>query len=71
VLLIAYMLPVLILAKQQAQPDEAVEHDHDHREHRVAADRRFARPGVHDRGDHHRFQTGHGECQHQRAERLA
>ena len=27
-------------AEQQAQADRAVEHDHDHREHRVAGDRR-------------------------------
>ena len=58
-------------ADQEPEADDAVQHDHQHREHRVAAERRRVLGREHHGGDQRDLDDDDGERQHQRAERLA
>ena len=58
--------------KDQAEADDAVEHDHHRREHRVARDDIGARgAGEHDRHDQPDLDHRHRDREQDRAERLA
>ena len=59
-------------ARQQAEPNDAVEDDHHGREHRVAGERSSGRAaGEHERDDERHLDHGDRERQHQRAEGFA
>ncbi len=58
-------------ASQDAEPDQAVAHDHHHREHGVARQRRIGALAQHQGGDQGDFDDGHRQCQQQRAVRFA
>ena len=59
-------------ARQQAEPDDAVEDDHHGREYRVAGERGGGRAaGEHERDDERHLDHGDRERQHQRAEGFA
>ena len=61
---------VLEAADDQREPDDAVEHDHRHREHRVPPDGRRA-AAEHHRADQHDLDGDDAEGEDQRAVRLA
>ena len=65
------LLVMMRAAHQQAQPDDAVAHDHDGGEHRVAGQRRAAGRPDHHRDDQRHLDDGDGDGEQQRAERLA
>jgi hypothetical protein len=59
-------------APQQAQADDAVAHDHDRGEDRVASERRlFCGSGHHDGDDQPHFDDRHGHGEDKGTERLA
>ena len=59
-------------APQQAHADKAVADDHDGRKHRVAREARGLRAAAeHDRDDERHLDHGHGDGEHEGAERLA
>ena len=59
-------------AAQQAEPDDAVDDDHDRREHGIARQRRgIARVGQHQADDQRHLDHRHRHREDQRAERLA
>ena len=61
------LLAIAQAAHDQAEPDHAVAYHHDHREHRLARQRRPTLARQHDRQDQRHFDHGDGHGQHQRA----
>jgi hypothetical protein len=57
--------------QQQRHADKSVEHDHHHREHRVARQRRIGVASRHDDGDGHDFDARDRQRQDHRAIRFA
>ena len=65
------LLVVTHAAQHQRQPDQAVEGDHDYREHHVTRKSRIILPVKHRRRNHHHFNGDGGESQDQRSIGLA
>ncbi len=65
------LLAVAQAADEDAEPDEAVTHDHHHRKHGVARQRRLRLVAEHDGGDQRDLDDGDRERQQQRAVGLA
>jgi hypothetical protein len=58
-------------AKQQGETNEPIEHQHDHRKHRIAGKGRLFHTRGHHEGDHCHLQPGNGESQQQGPQRLS
>ena len=65
------LLAVAQAANEDAEADEAVAHDHHHRKHRVARQRRLRLVAEHDGGDQRDLDDGDRKRQQQRAVGLA